>query len=109
MMAARKNDPVKKPAMTYMHCRIRVADYAKWKEKMDADAKAQHDAGMYLKHLWRGIDDPNSAFFILEVHDREKARAFLNPADVAEASKEAGVLDFEWHFVEAADSYGTRT
>jgi hypothetical protein len=39
------------------------------------------------------------AFLILEVHDMEKAIAFLNTADVAEASKKAGVLDFEWHFV----------
>jgi hypothetical protein len=85
--------------MIYMHCRIRVAYYAKWKERMDADAKAQRDAGMYLRYLWREVEDPNSAFFILEVHDMEKARAFLNPADVAEASKKAGVLNFEWHFV----------
>jgi hypothetical protein len=85
--------------MIYMHCRIRVADYATWKEKMDADAKAQRDAGMYMRYLWRGIDDPNSAFFLLEVHDMEKAIAFLNPVDVVEASKKAGVLDFEWHFV----------
>ena len=89
--------------MIYMHCRIRVAEYAKWKERMDADAKAQRDAGMYLKYLWRGIDDPNSAFFILEVHDKEKARAFLNPADVAEASRDAGVLNFEWHFVTSVE------
>jgi len=89
--------------MIYMHCRIRVADYTKWKERMDADAKAQRDAGMYLRYLRRGVEDPNSAFFILEVHDMEKARAFLNPADVAEASKKAGVLDFEWHFVTSVE------
>jgi hypothetical protein len=58
---------------------------------------------MYLKYLWRGVEDTNRAFFILEVHDMEKARAFLKPADVAEASKEAGVLDFEWHFVTMID------
>jgi hypothetical protein len=89
--------------MIYMHCRIRVADYAKWKERMDADAKAQRDAGMYLRYLWRGIEDSNSAFFILEVRDMEKARAFLNPADVAEASRDAGVLNFEWHFVTSVE------
>ena len=93
--------------MIYMHCRIRVADYAKWKERMDADAKAQRDAGMVLRYLWRGIEDPNSAFFILEVHDMEKARVFLNPADVAEASKKAGVLDFEWYFVTSVELQNT--
>ena len=89
--------------MIYMHCRIRVVDYAKWKEKMDADAQAQRDAGMFLKYLWRGVEDPHRAFFILEVHDMEKARAFLNPADVGKASKKAGVLDFEWHFVTSVE------
>ena len=89
--------------MIYMHCRIRVSDFAKWKAEMDADAQAQLDAGMHLKYLWRGIEDPNSGFFILEVNDVEKARAFLNPKDVAEASEKAGVLDFEWHFVESIE------
>ena len=65
--------------MIYMHCCIRVADYAKWKGRMDADAKAQRDAGMYLKYLWRGMEDPNSAFFILEVHDTEKAKSLSQP------------------------------
>jgi len=89
--------------MVYMHCQIRVSDFAKWKTEMDADAQAQRDAGLHLKYLWRGIEDPNSAFFILEVDDVEKARAFLNPKDVDEASKKAGVIDFEWHFVEGVE------
>lgn len=89
--------------MICMHCRIRVSDFARWKVEMNADVQAQRDAGMNLKYLWRGIEDPNSAFFILEVDDMEKARAFLNPKDVAEASKKAGVLDFSWHFVESVE------
>ncbi len=91
----------------YMHCRIRVADFSKWKAEMEADAKAQRNAGIRLIHLWRGVEEPNTAFFILEVHSVEKARAFLNPEAVAEASKAAGVLDFEWHFVESIEGYST--
>ena len=87
--------------MIYMHCRIRVRDFVSWKAKMDADVQAQHDAGMYLKQFWRGIEDPNRAFFIMEIHSEEKARAFLNPKDVAESSKSAGVSEFEWYFVES--------
>jgi hypothetical protein len=89
--------------MIYMHCHVRVADYSKWKAKMDADAQAQREAGMYLRYVWRGVENPNRAFFILEVHDVEKARAFLNPTDVAQAAEEAGVLDFDWHFVESVE------
>lgn len=91
--------------MIYMHCRIRVADFSKWKAAMEADAEAQRNAGMRLIHLWHGVEEPNTAFFVLEVHSVEKVRAFLNPAGVAEASKAAGVLDFEWHFVESIEGY----
>ncbi len=91
--------------MIHMHCRIRVADFPKWKAAMEADAEAQREAGMRLIHLWRGVEEPNMAFFVLEVHSVEKARAFVNPAAVAEASKAAGVRDFEWHFVERVEGY----
>jgi hypothetical protein len=91
--------------MTYMHCRIRVVDFFKWKAEMEADAQAQRDAGMHLIHLWRGLEEPDTAFFVLEVRSVEKARAFLDPAAVVEASKVAGVLDFEWHFVESIEDY----
>ena len=73
---------------------------------MEADAETQRNAGMRLIHLWRGVEEPNTAFFVLEVRSVEKARAFLNPAAVAEASKAAGVLEFEWHFVEGIEGYG---
>ncbi len=66
----------------YMHCRIRVADFSKWKAEMEADAKAQRNAGMRLIHLWRGVEEPNTAFFVSEVHRVEKALAFLNPGAV---------------------------
>jgi hypothetical protein len=91
--------------MTCMHCRIRVVDFLKWKAEMEVDAEAQRKAGMRLIHLWRSVDDPNTAFFVLEVCDVEKARAFVNPAAVAEGRKAAGVLEFEWHIVESVEGY----
>lgn len=91
--------------MIYMHCHIRVADFSKWKTAMEADAEAQRKAGMRLIHLWRAVEEPNTAFFVLEVHSVEKARALLNPAAVDEASRAAGVLDFEWHFIESIEGY----
>lgn len=84
----------------FMHCRIRVADYATWKSKMDSDNDSQLRAGLTLRHLWRGVDDPNLAFMILEVRDKEKARQHLNPGDVTKSSEVAGVLEFDWRFVE---------
>ena len=86
--------------MLYMHCQVRFTDYSKWRATMDADGPAQREAGIFLKHLWRGIDDQSVAFFVCEVRDRERAAAFLNPADVSEAQKNAGASDFQWFFVE---------
>ncbi|HUJ90502.1 MAG TPA: hypothetical protein VLX12_09930 [Syntrophorhabdales bacterium] len=91
--------------MTYMHCRIRVTDFSTWKAAMEADAEAQVKAGMRLVHLWRSMEEPDTAFFVLEVRSIEKARDFLNPTAVKEAAKSAGVLDFEWQFVESIEGY----
>jgi hypothetical protein len=86
--------------MTHLHCQVRFTDYAKWRASMKADADAQQDAGIFVIHLWRAIEDPGMAFFVCEIQDKDKARAFLNPTDLAEAEKQAGASDFQWHFVE---------
>jgi hypothetical protein len=36
----------------------------------------------------------------MEVHDENKALAFLAPSRSEESKKAAGVLEFEWSFVE---------
>ncbi len=86
--------------MKYMHFSIKVADFDKWKALMLADKEAQHDAGLFLVSLWRCRDDRNRAFFIMEAHSEEKARAFLDPARAEESKRAAGVLEFEWCLVE---------
>ena len=87
--------------MIYMHCSVRFTDYSRWKASMDADAQAQREAGLHLKHLWRGVEDPKIAFFVLEVDDADRARAFLDTINVEKAEKAAGASDFERHFVES--------
>ena len=87
--------------MIYMHCTIRFTDYSKWKASMNADAHAQKEAGLHLKHVWRCLEDPNMAFFVLEVEDVDRAKAFLDPKKVAREETAAGASDFEWHLVES--------
>ena len=86
--------------MIYMHCQVRFEDFDRWKASMDADAAAQHAAGIHLKQMWRGIENPNIAFFVLEVDDMDRAREFLAPDAVAKAEAEAGASDFQYFFVE---------
>lgn len=88
--------------MTYMLCRNRVADYAKWREVFDANAEAGRAAGLTLVNLWRAVDDPNNVFFLLEVADMDSAREFISNPEAAESGKISGVIDGECHFVESA-------
>ncbi len=92
--------------MKYLHCQIRVKDFEKWKSVMENDAPAQEEAGLRLIHLWRSIDSPGhvfhpgEAFFVMEVQDAEKARAYFTSVSLTWARKHAGVHQYEWHFTE---------
>lgn len=92
--------------MTCMLCHNRVADFARWKRIFDSHADAHRAAGLRLTHFWRGLDDPNSVFFLFEVADIEKARAFIGTPEAAEAGRTAGVIDGQIHFVQAATANG---
>jgi hypothetical protein len=91
--------------MTYMLCRNRVADFAKWKAVFGSHAEAHKDAGLQLAKVWRGLEDPNEAFFLFEVGDMEKARKFISNPKATEAAQSSGVLEGEYHFVEDAAGY----
>ena len=91
--------------MMVMLCRNRVSDFAKWKGIFDSHAPAHRDAGLHLKDIWRGVEEPNNVFFLFEVTDPGKARAFINNPAAAEAGKASGVLDGEYHFLESCAGY----
>ena len=86
-----------------MLCRNRVTDFAKWKEVFDSHAEAQRAAGLTLVHFWRTVDKPNNVVFLFEVKTIEKAKAFINAAEAAEAGKAAGVVDGDYQFLENLD------
>jgi len=91
--------------MTVMLCRNRVSDFSKWKAVFDSHAQAHRDAGLHLKNVWRGVEEPNNVFFLFEVTDTDKARAFISNPAAAEAAQTSGVLDGEYHFLEASMAY----
>ncbi len=91
--------------MIVMLCRNRVSDFSKWKGVFDSHAPSHRDAGLHLKSLWRGVEEPNNVFFMFEVTDPEKARAFINNPAASEAAKTSGVLDGEYHFLETSAGY----
>ena len=44
--------------MTYMLCRNRGADFAKWSRGFDSHTTGHRESGLKLVHLWRDVDDP---------------------------------------------------
>ena len=53
--------------MTYMLCRNKLIDFAKWKRGLDSHADAHKAAGLTLQHLWQNVNDPNEVFFLFAV------------------------------------------
>jgi hypothetical protein len=91
--------------MNYLLCRNRVADFSRWKAIFMSHAQAHRDAGLHLKSLWRGVDEPDNVFFLFEVTDAATARAFISDPAAAQAARASGVLEGEYHFLEGAGGY----
>lgn len=68
-----------------------VQDFARWKALFDADAGGQREAGMRPLQVWRDLDDPQLATFLIEVADRARAEAFMARPDNARIGEQAGV------------------
>ena len=47
----------------------------------------------------RSVDEPNEAFFLLEVQDRGRAEAFMNTPEAASVGNEAGVIEGDYHLL----------
>jgi hypothetical protein len=91
--------------MTYMLCRNRVADLAKWRGIFTSHAQAHRDAGLRLVRTWRGVEDANDVFFMFEVSSIERAKAFISAPAAAEAGIASGVIEGEYHFIQDTESY----
>jgi len=80
-------------------CRNRVQDISRWKQIIDSHSEAHRKAGLRLQRMWRSMEDANNIFFLFEMESVEKARAFISDPKAAEAAKDSGVLDGEYHFL----------
>jgi len=87
--------------MIYLFCRNRIVEYKKWKQVFESNRKARLATGLHLLSLGRSLEEANNMFFVFRVDDLDKARAFIEASDAADARKESGVLDGEFHFVES--------
>jgi hypothetical protein len=79
--------------MRYLLVRHKVAEFDQWKSAYDAHLPAREKAGLVEGHLLRNIDDPNEVLILFEVADLQKAREFVDSADLRAAMEKAGVVD----------------
>ncbi len=96
--------------MRYLLCRNRVADYRRWRRVFDPHASSHRAAGLHLKAFWRAMGGANDVFFLFEVRNMKKARAFISAPGAARAAASSGVLEGEYHFLRdvPTSGYGKR-
>ena len=79
--------------------RNKVADFAVWREYLEADRVVAAEYGLKLVSLWQSMDDPNEAFFLLDVADVDRANAFMARPESQEIGEKSGVIDGEFYFL----------
>jgi len=88
-----------------MMCRTRVEDFDRWFGVFQSHKNAHKEAGLVLELLARENEDPDNIFFVFEVQSLDRAIAFIESPESAEAGKSAGVIDGEYHFVDELNGY----
>jgi hypothetical protein len=91
--------------VTYLLCRNRVADFARWKAMFASHEAAHRKAGLRLVTIWRSMAGTNDVFFLFEVARIDKAREFISHPESAGAAEASGVIEGEYHFVDDAGGY----
>ena len=82
-----------------------MKNYATWRRIFNADAGAHRAAGLILRNVWREKKHSNTVYFVFDVADMRKAKAFINAPDAKQQAKRSGVVDGEYHFLESAGLY----
>jgi hypothetical protein len=75
-----------------------VNDFNTWKQLFDSGAENRAHAGINIRNVYRGTENPNKVTVISEVADAETARAFvanLRPALAKVAVSEPDIMILE--------------
>jgi hypothetical protein len=77
----------------FLLVRHKVRDFSEWKRGYDAHLSKRTEAGLTEKHLLRGADNPNEVVALFEAKDLNRAKAFVDSADLRETMQKLGVVD----------------
>ncbi len=86
--------------------RNKVKDFSKWYAYFKENSVAAAEQGLTLAALWQTVDDPNDVFFLLDVEDVDRANAFMARPESQEIGIKSGVIDGEFHYLEAVPTSG---
>jgi hypothetical protein len=78
---------------SFLLIRHKVRNFSEWKLGYDAHAPKRLEAGLTEKHLLRGANDPNEVVVLFEAMDQNRAKAFVESADLRETMQRLGVVD----------------
>jgi len=87
--------------MPYVLVVHKVQDYDRWRPYFDSDLANQRAAGLTVRHVLRGADDPQEFVVLFEAENLGRARALAGSEELRKIMQEAGVLGRpEMHFLE---------
>ena len=78
--------------MRYMLCKQNVESFDEFKKVLASHDSAHQESGFRVQRIWRDLDKPGQVFFLCEVWDIAKARAFAQSETLR--LQEAGVFKF---------------
>ena len=78
---------------SYLLVRHKVRDFSEWKRGYDNHLVKRNKAGLSEKHLLRSVLDKNEVVLLFEAKDLDRAKAFVDSADLRETMQKLGVLD----------------
>jgi hypothetical protein len=86
--------------------RNKVNDFSIWYVYFEEDSAAAAEYGVTLVNIWQKADDPNDVFFLLDVENVDRANAFMARPESQEIGVKSGVIDGEFHYIEAVHKGG---
>jgi len=78
---------------SFLLIRHKVRNFSEWKLGYDAHGPKRVEAGLTEKHLLRGADAPNEVVILFEAMDLNRAKAFVESAELRETMQKLGVVD----------------
>lgn len=73
--------------MAHVLAKLRNVKFEDVRSMLKAEVLKHGEQGLYLKHIWRNVDDSDEVLFIFQTNDLDRARKYIESIH-AQALKE---------------------